>query len=217
MKYIFLLLISLLFSFDLMAASYKFIEKTGNCYTDIFWKVNSEKYWTTLATKRGPEEYITTNDQQLNALEWRLTNTSNKTNITAKRQKNSIKVTGTFRGKPIERNIRIDKNPWYQPMSFSLSKFIKSKKKVITFWTLNPEDLKPYKMKAFNYGKEIITVNDNEIKTYKVKIILTGLRSFFWHAFYWYRTDDGALIQYKGVDGPPTSPITVINLVEETL
>jgi hypothetical protein len=102
-------------------------------------------------------------------------------------------------------------------MSFSLSKLAKSKKKTTTFWTLNPTNLAPYKMKALNYGKETIDVNGKEIKTYKIKVILTGFRSLFWHAFYWYRVDDDTLVQYKGVDGPPTSPATLINLVEESL
>jgi len=216
MRYIFILLISLFFSLNLQASEYKYIEITGNCYTDIFWKIKSEKYWTILETKRSQESYTTTNDSQLNALEWHLINTADKTDIVAKRQKNLIKISGTFKSKPIEKTVKIDKDPWYQPMSFSLSKLSKSKKKVVTFWTLNPKDLKPYKMKALNYGKETITVNGEGLKTYKIKVILTGFRSLFWHAFYWYRASDNTLVQYKGVDGPPTSPATTINLVEQT-
>jgi len=216
MRYIFIFLISLLFTLNLQANEYKYTERIGNCYTDIFWKIKSEKYWIVLETKRGQETYATTNDSHLNSLEWHFINAANKTDIVAKRQKNLIKISGIFKSKPIEKSLKIDKDPWYQPMSFSLSKLSKSKKKVVTFWTLNPKDLKPYKMKALNYGKETITVNGKEIGTYKIKVILAGFRSMFWHAFYWYRTDDDTLVQYKGVDGPPTSPITVINLVEES-
>lgn len=216
MKYIFIFLISLFFSLNLEAKEYKYIERTGSCYTDIFWKIKSEKYWTVLETKRAQETYTTTNDSHLNTLEWHLINPSDKTDIVAKRQKNSIRVTGVFKSKPIEKNIKIDKDTWYQPMSFSLSKLPKSKKKTVIFWTLNPNDLKPYKMKALNYGKETININGKDIKTYKIKVILAGFRSIFWHAFYWYRVDDDTLIQYKGVDGPPTNPVTVISLAEES-
>jgi len=216
MRYIFILLISLLFSLNLQANDYKYSERTGNCYTDIFWKIKSEKYWVLLETQRGQETYTTTNDLHLNSLEWHLINRAKKTDIVAKRQKNLIKISGVFKSKPIEKSLKIDKDPWYQPMSFSLSKLSKSKKKAVTFWTLNPNDLKPYKMKALNYGKETISINGKEVKTYKIKIILAGFRSLFWHAFYWYRADDDTLVQYKGVDGPPTSPITVINLTEES-
>lgn len=216
MKKTFLFSLSLLFALNLHANDYKYIERTGNCQTDILWKVKSEKYWTILDTKRNQENYTTTNDSHLNALEWHLVDTATKTNIVAKRQKNLIKVMGIFRSKPIEKNIKIDKDPWYQPMSFSLSMLPKSKKKVVTFWTINPKDLQPYKMKALNYGKETMTINGKEVKTYKIKVILSGLRSLFWHAFYWYRVDDNTLVQYKGVDGPPTSPVTIINLVEES-
>jgi hypothetical protein len=215
MRYIFIFLLFLLFSLNAAAKDYKYLEITGDSKTDIFWKVKSEKYWTTLETKRGRETYTTTNDSHLNCLAWHLVNDKEKTDITAKRQKNLIEVTGIFKSKPIDKTIKIDKDPWYQPMSFSLSNLSKSKNKAIIFWTLNPNDLKPYKMKALNYGKETITMDGKEIKAYKIKIILAGFRSMFWHAFYWYRADDATLIQYKGVDGPPTSPITVISLIEE--
>jgi hypothetical protein len=216
MKYIFIFLISLFFSLNLQAKEYKYIERIKDCYTDIFWKIKTEKYWTVLEARRAQETYTTTNDSHLNSLEWHLVNTAEKTDILAKRQKNLITISGVFKSKPIERKIKIDKDPWYQPMSFSLSKLIKSRKKAITFWTLNPTNLKPYKMKALNYGKETIDINGKETQAYKIKVILTGFRSMFWHAFYWYRADDNTLIQYKGVDGPPTSPTTSINLVEES-
>ncbi len=216
MKYIFIFLFSLFLSLNLQAEEYKYIERTGNCYTDISWKIKSEKYWTVLEASRAQETYTTTNDVQLNALEWHLVNTADKTDISVKRQKNLITIRGVFKSKPIERSIKTDNDPWYQPMSFSLSKLSKSRKKAVTFWTLNPMNLKPYKMKALNYGKETININGKEIKTYKIKVILTGFRSMFWHAFYWYRADDNALVRYKGVDGPPTSPVTLISLVEET-
>lgn len=212
-------LLSSLILFCLFQAAYgkdfRYLETTGKYKAEISWKINPEKYWTILEASHAEETYTTTNDTELNAMEWHLKNKVNKTEVSAKRQKNLIAISGIFRTKPIKRSIKIDDDPWYQPMSFSLSRFAKSNKKVIYFWTLNPNDLKPYKIKALNYGKETINIDGKEIKTYKVKVILTGFKSAFWHAFYWFRQDDTALIQYKGVDGPPTTPVTIIKLIEE--
>jgi hypothetical protein len=65
-------------------------------------------------------------------------------------------------------------------MSFSLSRFAKSNKKVIYFWTLNPNDLKPYKIKALNYGKETINIDG---------VIFNNIRGFSYagNNYYWSR------------------------------
>ncbi len=219
MRYLFVYLL-LFFTISLCAEAktLKYIETTGSRCREIFWDIKNEKHWVTFGYKRGEESYITTNDFNLNALEWQYKNSVEKTDILAKRNKNSIQINGTFKGKPLNTKIGIDVDPWYQPMSFSLSKFIKAKKKkVVIFWTLNPLDLTPYKIKALNYGIETVKVNCKEIRAYKVKVVLAGFRSIFWHAFYWFRESDGILVLYNGVDGPPNTPMTTINLVQETL
>lgn len=197
------------------AKELQYLEITGNSSKEISWTITSEKYWDTLKVQQGEETYTTINDKQLKALEWHLTNNADKTDILVKRRKNIITIRGQLRGKQINRTIKIDQNPWYQPMSYSLSEFVKSRKKSITFWTLNPTDLRAYKIKALNYGKENIPIDGLKIETYKVKIILTGFKSLFWHAFYWFRQKDDVLVLYKGIDGPPTTPITVIKLIKE--
>ena len=216
MRYLFIYLL-LLFaaSFTADAKSLKYSETTGSRCREIFWDLKTEKYWTIFDYKREEESYTTTNDLNLNALQWQYNNSLQNTNILAKRNKNSIQITGTFKGKPINAEIKIDDDPWYQPMSVSLSNFTKSPKKVITFWTLNPLNLSPYKIKALNYGVETIKAGGKEIRAYKIKVVLTGFRSMFWHAFYWFRETDGTLVLYNGVDGPPNTPTTTINLIEE--
>ncbi|MFA5272387.1 MAG: hypothetical protein WC412_08665, partial [Candidatus Omnitrophota bacterium] len=146
MRYLFIYLF-LMFTLSLTAEakSLKYSETTAARCREIFWDLKTEKYWTIFDYKREEETYTTTNDLNLNALEWQFNNSSQNTKISVKRNKNSIQVTGTFKGKPINTQIKIDDDPWYQPMSLSLSKFTKSPKKVITFWTLNPLNLAPYK------------------------------------------------------------------------
>jgi len=202
-------------SFSVEAKSLKYSETIAAKCREIFWNSKTEKYWTIFEYKREEETYTTTNDLDLNALEWQYNNSAQNTNILAKRNKNSIQITGTFKGKPINTKVGIDSDPWYQPMSFSLSKFTKAPKKVITFWTLNPLNLSVYKIKALNYGIETIKTGGKEIQAYKIKVVLSGFRSMFWHAFYWFRETDGTLVLYNGVDGPPNTPMTTINLIEE--
>lgn len=216
MRYLFIYLLLLFaLSFTADAKSLKYSETTGSRCREIFWDLKTEKYWTIFEYRREEESYTTTNDLQLNALQWQYNNSLQNTNILAKRNKNSIQITGTFKGKPINTQVRIDDDPWYQPMSISLSNFTKAPKKVITFWTLNPLNLSPYKIKALNYGVETIKTGGKEIRAYKIKVVLTGFRSMFWHAFYWFRETDGTLVLYNGVDGPPNTPTTTINLIEE--
>ena len=216
MRYFFTCLFLILtLSFTAEAKNLKYSETIASRCREIFWDLKTEKHWVTLDYKREEENYTTTNDLNLNALQWQYNNTAENTSILAKRNKDSIQITGTFKGKPINTEIRIDDDPWYQPMSLSLSKFTKSPKKVVIFWTLNPLNLSPYKIKALNYGIETIKINGKEIQAYKIKVVLSGFRSMFWHAFYWFRETDGTLVLYNGVDGPPNTPMTTINLIEE--
>ena len=44
-------------------------------------------------------------------------------------------------------------------------------------------------------GIETIELNGREIGTVKVMVTFDDIRSMFWKAYYWYRSDDGLLVR----------------------
>lgn len=187
----------------------KFTEITASRHTQIIWQVTPQDNHTTLQVSQAALNYVTTTDESLNVLRCEFTNDHAKTILTAARDKNTLILRGTFRGAPIEKKISIDEAPWYQPLSFSLSKFIKNRNTRITFWTINPDTLKAYKMQASKTGlPEILSISGKKYHAQKVKVNLTGMKGAFWHAYYWFELDTGSYLQYEGVNGPPGTPET---------
>jgi hypothetical protein len=56
-------------------------------------------------------------------------------------------------------------------------------------------------------------LSGRRIQAWKVRIEPAGFFSFVWQAHYWFRQGDLLFIQYKGRNGPPGTPLTVIRLI----
>ncbi|MDD5195120.1 MAG: hypothetical protein PHQ96_05560 [Candidatus Omnitrophica bacterium] len=197
------------------AQNLEYSQTTANTHTTFSWHIEKQGNDTELNVIRenGQIRYVSKNNAHLATTHWFYKNQAANTEFTAERRGNSIFVEGTNNGKSFKSSIDIDSAPWYQPMSFSLANLVCSQSDSVAFWTINPENLKAFKMAANKIKKEIISrIAGQEIPAQKVKVRLAGFRSGFWHAYYWFRIKDGLFIRYEGVDGPPGTPLTEINL-----
>jgi len=116
----------------------------------------------------------------------------------------------------------VDDLPWLQT-PFNLSSFIKSGAKSVKFLTASVsdelgDDEEPgsvITLVAKNNGRETIDLNGSPMEADRVTITLTGIKSLFWKITYWYRPDDGIVLQYKEARGGPGTPDTFGVLVGE--
>lgn len=147
---------------------------------------------------------------------WQYEDIKQGTKLTAQRRENQILVEGTFQGKPVQKIYRIDNSPWYQSWNRDFQQFVLSGKNRQEFWSIQENDLSIYKMVAIREKEEKVSVGNQTVDTIKVTVTLTNWMALFWKVHFWFRKTDGQFIRYEGVQGPPGSPQTVIELVEET-
>jgi len=158
------------------------------------------------------DTFITLCDASGETLEWTFSN--RKTRVTAKRNGESVRIVGTFRDQPFEAQFPTEGNRWYQALSYALRQLALSEKDASVFWMIRPDTLEPLKLKAVRLEPERIAVSGKMVPAHKLRITLTGLLENLWSAHYWFRRSDGVFLQYKGANGPPGTPETLIYLVD---
>ncbi|MBN2119475.1 MAG: hypothetical protein JW734_00280 [Candidatus Omnitrophica bacterium] len=211
--YILLLILLTLPINRLYGQNFSYLEKTDQDSVYINWRIEEKPNFIVLiSTRTNGEKQIIKHDKNLSVLEWLFINPNTNTDIRAKRQNNIILIKGLHKGLKVERKIKIDNHSWYQKVSFSLTSFINSAESSLIFWSLRTDVLKPFKLKALKQQTENLNLEGKETKARRVKVTLSGLRSMFWHSDYWFREKDNLFIKYKGIEGPPGTPPTVITL-----
>ncbi len=148
---------------------------------------------------------------------WILHDGVNNIEITAKRTGNIIAISGIFKGKQYNKEVKIDKSPWYEAWGNGLTAFAISKEKTEDFWSINPSDINmTAKFKANKIGAEKINVNGSQIEAVHIKVSLTGLLESFFSCDYWFRASDGREVLSKIPGGPGKSPV-ITELIGEEL
>ena len=131
-------------------------------------------------------------------------------NIRAERHGNTINITGSMSGESINKQLKKNDLPWFQSLYYSLSCFLESDQEAIEFWMIRPDNLSLVKLRAEKESVETIRINGQKEQAEKIRLGLTGLLSYIWHGYYWYRAEDGVLLQYKDMKAlPGRSKLTV--------
>jgi len=212
---IFFYLVFLMQTYGFSAERYSYIERTGKETTKGLWQMEKKGGFAILTSTKLTKKHVYICSLDGDTKEWILDKPDSKTNATMKRENKYIIINGMIKGNFINKKVKIDSSPWYQNIMFSLPVFIKSNKKSMEFWSLRPEDLVVYKLKAEKVKIESINFNGNKIEAQKVKVSATGIFSIFWHGDYWFRKSDGKFIHYEGVNGIPGTSKTFIELIPE--
>ena len=156
-------------------------------------------------------------DPSIGTEQWALRDDKSDHDFVAKREGDLIRIRGTFRGKPVDKEVDIDDDVWFNKLDHGLSAFAVSDRQEISFWVLKLlSDLDPIKMTAEKEGVERIKVGGKSYEAVKVKLVLDHfILSKLWSAQCWYRTSDGLFLRYQGANGRPGTPVTTIDLKEE--
>ncbi|MFC2076548.1 hypothetical protein ACFLT7_05650 [candidate division KSB1 bacterium] len=155
-------------------------------------------------------------DDAYNTMRWELNEPEEKTAVIAERDGRYVMVKGTMKGEPVDERVDLGDDPWRQETAVGLIPFVKSDKTEMEFSVLRPFDFKRFKMRAIKQGIKTIEIHDDQVTALEIKVTLRGLMSRLWSSRYWYRQSDFTYLKYIGVNGPPGTPETVVELLGST-
>ena len=193
---------------------YRYRQQTGDKVEYFDWLLEKSANLLLTATSKT-ETFCTIMDSDLHTHGWTVDNPAEQTAVEAKRQSDSITLTGVWHGQPLRKTLHIDAAPWYQAMSLSMRAVLDSPETSVTFWTLRPDELQPLKLKATKKGMDILEIGGRAIQAQKIEIRLTGLGGLLGHSLYWLRAKDGLFLKYQGPNGLPGVACTTITLERE--
>ena len=142
-------------------------------------------------------EIHTLNDSLSNII-WHYSRPSDDTVLTAERENGFIRVSGTFKGKPQDKRLKIGDGLWYQMMDMAMPAFINSAQNEIIFYSIGTGDNRGAmglgEFAAKKEGRETVSVNGNSYDCVKISLVLT-MFAWAWKGFYWYDIKTGQMVQ----------------------
>ncbi|MEW5908512.1 MAG: hypothetical protein AB1659_01775 [Thermodesulfobacteriota bacterium] len=145
-------------------------------------------------------------------MEWVFSN--QKSRVIAKKMGAEIHIAGTFQDRPYEEKVPMNNERWYQALPYALRQMVGSGRDEATFMMIRPDTLAPLRLKAVRLEPEAVTISGKKVFAHKLRLTLNGLLENMWSAYYWFRHSDGVFLQYKGTNGPPGTPETLIQLMD---
>lgn len=153
----------------------------------------------------------------LSTLAWTFSDPGRQMELGARLQGEVIVLSGTLRGKKVDKKFTAAGPPWNQLFQMGLGPFALASDKKIQFrsiGTQGPGEMKIGKFTITRQGEEKILLAGKEIIVVQLRVSLSGLLSIFWHGDYWYRKGDGRFLRYRGKNRP-NGPVAISELVEE--
>jgi len=129
--------------------------------------------------------------------------------LVGKVEGNTLRLEGKKQAKEVKKSYSLDGKPLYAVPELSLKSFVVSGEKEVVFFSIRPDDLSGYMMKAIREAEETIDVNGKSLQAIRVRVTLANWMSRFWSVFYWFDRE-GNFLMYRGVNGGPGTPETVI-------
>lgn len=124
------------------------------------------------------------------ATSWRQTVAAEGTDLRAERAGNTIRFSGTLKGKSVSREVKVDAEPWYQIFGPIIRELLPSDRQQRDFWVVNPDDQAAHKMMVRRVGTDRITLAGVPTDALKIHFSPAGALAPFWGADFWYRPLD---------------------------
>jgi len=153
----------------------------------------------------------------LSSLAWAFSDPERQMELAARIEGEDILLTGTFRGKKVEKKFAAKGPPWNQLFQMGLGAFVLAGEKSFQFrsiGTQGPGEMKIGKFTVRRQDDEKISFGGKEITAVHLRVSLSGLLSIFWHGDYWFRQSDGRFLRYRGKNRSG-GPVAVSELVAE--
>ena len=202
-------IIVLLLSSPAFAQKTTYLSKCGDQQETIVWqeKKTNGKIYLYVTQENEQHEYVMNKSFQTE--KWKVTNIQLQTDLTIELRNNIYSLTGKFKGKSIAKTIKSNGYVWYQNIAYNAGVLLKDKK-IVKYECFRPDNIKLYTMVAEAQGMEqFMGTNTN-----KIEVCLTGLLSAFWTCSYYFNPETLSFVGYKGVNGKPGTPETIIKIIK---
>jgi hypothetical protein len=168
----------------------------------------SRSYTVELRTTKTPDgtEITSTGNGVLDTVRW-VTGTGTAawhqvkadegTDFTVERSGAVLRVTGTFKGKTVSREIKVDAAPWYQLFGPLIAELLPAGSTVREFWVVDRADFTAHRMMVKRVGTDRIPFHGATVEALKVHFSPAGALAPFWGADFWLRPSDSAWIYSK--------------------
>lgn len=195
--------------------SFRYHEQTGKESFTYLWRAEEEGGGKTVAVthEQGDETFKSINGDDGATRSWHYQKLPD-TDIRAEREGNTIRFSGRFQGKEIDKSESIDSRPWFQPLTYSLQRMVARNQRKAKFWTVRSDNLEMLALQAEKKGSEEIEGEDGAtLMADKVVIRLDGFKAHLWASEYWFRQGDSLFVRFQGTQGPPGTAETRITLL----
>jgi len=145
--------------------------------------------------------------------EWKVKDPAAGNDFQAVRTADIIHATGVLKGKPVDRQVKVDRSPWYQIFGPLLQELLPTGFAQREFWVVDPSDLAPHKMQVRRAGTERVTVRGTALDAAKFHFSPAGALAPFWGADFWYRQSDGLWVTSRLPENGGVTVSTVKELV----
>ena len=138
---------------------------------------------------------------------WKMVNASTTTDLTVTLNNGTYSISGFLNGKRISKTVKSKGKPWYQNIAYNAALTLKNAKSV-EYECFRPDNMKLYTMSATNKGLEKFDGNSSV----RIEVGFTGFMSAFWSCDYYFNSDTRMFVGYKGINGGPGTPETIISV-----
>lgn len=202
-------IIMLLPSLPVLAQKTTYLSKCGNLQDTIVWqeKKTNEKIY--LYVTQGDEQHEYVMNKSFQTEKWQVINLPLHTDLTIELHNNIYSVTGKFKGKSIAKTVKSSGYAWYQNIAYNAGMSSEGKK-AVKYECFRPDNIKLYTMVAEVQGTEQF----KGTSTQKITVSLTGFLSVFWSCSYYFDPATLKFVGYKGINGKPGTPETIIKVIK---
>lgn len=134
----------------------------------------------------------------LSLTSWKYVRPEDDTDFTAVLDNGNILLKGTFRGKPVNKNLNLGNGLWYQLGEMNLCAFVKSDLEEILYYSIgtgnNRGAMTLGEFAAKKALEEDITMNGTTHHCIRVDVVLT-MFAFAWTGYYWFDKETGVFIK----------------------
>ncbi|MDY6914958.1 MAG: hypothetical protein SVM86_01400 [Candidatus Cloacimonadota bacterium] len=193
---------------------YSYTETTNDTTVLTYYKTTKTDSLIKRINQKGDETQITYYNKKNEALIFSFKD--NKSDYKLTKEGNKLLVERYCANKQLQKEYElIPETPWWQTMSYSLTKFSQRTKKEVEYQVFLIGLYDVIKLRAMKKDIEKIEVNSSTFVTQKIEITLCNFGGNFWNANYWFRKSDGLFLKYEGTNNPPCTAKTVIEFVEK--
>jgi len=116
-----------------------------------------------------------------------------------------IHLSGSRRGKVVEKYFQINRQPWNQRFQHGLASFLKGEERKTVFWAIGTRGKGELKITRFTVSREDagspppgLIESGPRGPFLQIKISLHGLLAAFWSGHYWYDAAEADFLFYQG-------------------